>query len=83
MCAGGRASVLDRTEAAGMGSSCSVSYLNFGSALIFLVISAMVVSVRDNFGATPRNRCKTTCLEVSCAMSLWWTYRQGVGQATC
>ena len=49
----GRVSVPDRTEAVSIGSSCSISYLNFESELIFLVISAMVASVRDNFGANP------------------------------
>jgi hypothetical protein len=47
----GKVSVSDRTEAVSLRPS-SVSYLNFASELIFLVISAMVVSVRFNFGAT-------------------------------
>ena len=61
---------LDRTETFSIGFSCSVSYLNFGPELIFFVISAMVVSVRDNFGATPWNLCRITCLDVFLVMEI-------------
>jgi hypothetical protein len=52
-CVASEVSGLDRMEVVSGKSSGSVSYLNFGSAVIFLVMNAMVVSVRSNFGATP------------------------------